>query len=158
MAMTEQNNGSLRTAALSPVQAAEWHSVVDAVATAVLVFDGKGALQHANQAAKSRLGPALGETATALASSVASGSADVVAAGVRGTAKPLVVDGGSLVLVTLAADAALQDLPLRDLEQKAIEAALQAEGGHVARAARRLGVPRSTLYEKLKRFGIARGA
>jgi DNA-binding protein Fis len=158
MAMTEQNNGSLRTAPLSPARA-EWHSVVDAVATAVLVFDGKGTLQHANNAAKSRLGPALEETAMALASSVASGTVDVVAAGVRGTAKPMVVDGLALVLVTLAAEAAaLQDMPLRDLEQKAIEAALQAEGGHVARAARRLGVPRSTLYEKLKRFGIARGA
>jgi transcriptional regulator of acetoin/glycerol metabolism len=31
---------------------------------------------------------------------------------------------------------------------------LKEEGGHVGRAASRLGVPRSTLYQKIKRYGI----
>jgi len=39
---------------------------------------------------------------------------------------------------------------LRDLEQAAIRQALQDCGGNVSRAARRLGVHRSTLYRKLK--------
>jgi len=46
-------------------------------------------------------------------------------------------------------------LTLREVEQRHIERVLAAEGGHVERAARRLGIPRSSLYEKLKRFGLA---
>jgi DNA-binding NtrC family response regulator len=43
---------------------------------------------------------------------------------------------------------------LKDLERRQIEQALADEQGHVARAARRLGIPRSTLYYKLKTYGI----
>ena len=43
---------------------------------------------------------------------------------------------------------------LESVERRHIEAALREEDGHVGRAARRLGVPRSSLYEKLKRLGI----
>lgn len=46
-------------------------------------------------------------------------------------------------------------LSLEQLERKGIEKALQAENGHVDRAARRLGIPRSSLYKKLKRYGLA---
>ncbi len=45
-------------------------------------------------------------------------------------------------------------LTLREVERRHIERVLAAEGGHVERAARRLGIPRSSLYEKLKRFGL----
>jgi DNA-binding NtrC family response regulator len=55
-----------------------------------------------------------------------------------------------------AAAAAGADGPrtLREIERQAIERALAAEGGRVARAALRLGVPRSSLYQKLKQHGI----
>ena len=46
-------------------------------------------------------------------------------------------------------------LTLKELEKQHIARVLQEEGGHVARAAERLGVPRSTLYEKIKLHGIA---
>jgi len=46
-------------------------------------------------------------------------------------------------------------LSLEAMEQRHIGAVLEEEDGHVGRAADRLGVPRSTLYKKLKRFGIA---
>jgi transposase-like protein len=39
-------------------------------------------------------------------------------------------------------------------ERAAIEAALAATGGNVRRAARRLGVPRSTLRYRIGRFGL----
>lgn len=45
----------------------------------------------------------------------------------------------------------------RTLEQmtiRHIEAVLREEGGHVARAAATLGMPRSTLYQKIKQLGI----
>ena len=46
-------------------------------------------------------------------------------------------------------------LTLEEVERRHIEQVLGEEGGHVERAARRLGVPRSSLYERIKRLGIA---
>jgi DNA-binding NtrC family response regulator len=43
---------------------------------------------------------------------------------------------------------------LEEVERRHIERVLAEEGGHVERSARRLGVPRSSLYERLKRLGI----
>jgi len=43
---------------------------------------------------------------------------------------------------------------LAEMEKAAIERALSHEGGHVGRAAVRLGIPRSTLYKKIHHFGI----
>jgi DNA-binding NtrC family response regulator len=47
-----------------------------------------------------------------------------------------------------------EGLTLRELERRAIERALSREGSRVVAAAKRLGIPRSTLYQKLKEFGI----
>jgi transcriptional regulator of acetoin/glycerol metabolism len=44
---------------------------------------------------------------------------------------------------------------LKASEIQEISHALQAEGGHVERAAQRLGVPRSSLYQKIRKYGIA---
>lgn len=54
------------------------------------------------------------------------------------------------------ADAAFGDssLTLIELEQKHIERVLQEERGQVDQAARRLGIPRSSLYQKIKKYGI----
>lgn len=45
-------------------------------------------------------------------------------------------------------------LTLVELEKKHIERVLDQERGHVERAAGRLGIPRSSLYQKLRRHGI----
>ncbi|MGH8729520.1 MAG: sigma-54-dependent transcriptional regulator, partial [Burkholderiales bacterium] len=45
-------------------------------------------------------------------------------------------------------------LTLEELEKKHIERVLDQERGHVERAAGRLGIPRSSLYQKIKRHGI----
>ena len=45
-----------------------------------------------------------------------------------------------------------------ELERAHIQLVLAAENGRVERAARRLGIPRSTLYWKLKRYGLKGGA
>ncbi|WP_257450928.1 sigma-54-dependent transcriptional regulator [Archangium lipolyticum] len=47
------------------------------------------------------------------------------------------------------------DLTLREVERRHIERVLADEGGHVERAAKRLGIPRSSLYQKLKRLGLS---
>jgi DNA-binding NtrC family response regulator len=48
-------------------------------------------------------------------------------------------------------------LTLREMEALHIRRCLDAEGGHVGRAAERLGIPRSTLYSKLKEHGLSPG-
>ena len=45
-------------------------------------------------------------------------------------------------------------LTLEAMEIRHIERALRLEEGQVARAAERLGIPRSTLYQKIKRYQI----
>ncbi len=47
-------------------------------------------------------------------------------------------------------------LTLSELERRHIAAVLASEKGNVERAASRLGIPRSTLYSKLKQYGIGR--
>jgi len=47
------------------------------------------------------------------------------------------------------------DLTLRELEKAHIANVLALEAGSVQKAARRLGIPRSSLYNKLNRLGIA---
>jgi DNA-binding NtrC family response regulator len=48
------------------------------------------------------------------------------------------------------------DLPLAELERQAIVAALERRNGNVKEAAAALGIDRSTLYDKLKRYEIKR--
>jgi DNA-binding NtrC family response regulator len=48
-------------------------------------------------------------------------------------------------------------LTLEEVERRHIARVLADEGGHVERAARRLGVPRSTLYLRIKGLGLAPG-
>jgi len=45
-------------------------------------------------------------------------------------------------------------LTLAELERQHISRVLQEESGKVSQAAVRLGIPRSTLYQKLKVYGI----
>ncbi|MCU0253116.1 MAG: sigma-54 dependent transcriptional regulator [Acidobacteria bacterium] len=45
---------------------------------------------------------------------------------------------------------------LTEIERKAIEAALRRTAGNVRQAARQLGIDRSTLYDKMKRYGLSR--
>jgi DNA-binding NtrC family response regulator len=52
------------------------------------------------------------------------------------------------------ADGALANLTLREAERRLIEKALQEERGHVDRAAARLGISRSSLYQRIQKHGI----
>ncbi|MFZ0708213.1 MAG: sigma-54 dependent transcriptional regulator [Candidatus Korobacteraceae bacterium] len=49
------------------------------------------------------------------------------------------------------------DLTLREMEKAHIAKVLAQESGSVQRTAKRLGIPRSSLYNKLNRFGICNG-
>jgi transcriptional regulator of acetoin/glycerol metabolism len=45
-------------------------------------------------------------------------------------------------------------LTLEELEKVHIERVLREMGGRVTEASLRLGIPRSTLYQKIKKYGI----
>jgi len=47
-----------------------------------------------------------------------------------------------------------EGVTLEDAERRAIERALRAAGGRIEEAAKRLGVPRSSLYQKVKKLGL----
>jgi DNA-binding NtrC family response regulator len=46
------------------------------------------------------------------------------------------------------------NLTLQELEKQQIERVLGQEHGRVEKAAKRLGIPRSSLYQKIKKHGI----
>jgi DNA-binding NtrC family response regulator len=48
------------------------------------------------------------------------------------------------------------NMTLQDLEKHAVSAAMERSGGNVKEAAAALGIDRSTLYDKLKRYQVAR--
>ena len=54
----------------------------------------------------------------------------------------------------LACPPVASDLTLREMEKSHIAAVLAQESGSIQRTAKRLGIPRSSLYNKLNRFGI----
>jgi DNA-binding NtrC family response regulator len=74
----------------------------------------------------------------------------------------LELDAGHLALeagVSISASPGPDELAftLEEVERRHIARVLADEGGHVERAARRLGVPRSTLYLRIKGLGLASG-
>ena len=50
---------------------------------------------------------------------------------------------------------AYEVLPLEEEERRIIANALQATGGNVRDAARRLKIGRATIYRKIERFGLS---
>jgi len=48
------------------------------------------------------------------------------------------------------------DVTMEEAERLLIERVLREEAGQVSNASKRLGIPRSTLYQKIKRYGLAR--
>jgi DNA-binding NtrC family response regulator len=63
-------------------------------------------------------------------------------------------DGPGAHAVSPPAAASDAHLTLEELERAHIERVLRELGGRVAEASARLGIPRSTLYQKIKKFGL----
>ena len=62
--------------------------------------------------------------------------------------------GAAAPAVAVEAPVSEAHLTLEELEKRHIERVLREMGGRVAEASQRLGIPRSTLYQKLKKFSI----
>jgi DNA-binding NtrC family response regulator len=60
----------------------------------------------------------------------------------------------TVVKVVPVAQQADEDMTLEDLERRHISFVLQKENGKVDRAAAKLGIPRSSLYVKIRQYGI----
>jgi transcriptional regulator of acetoin/glycerol metabolism len=63
-------------------------------------------------------------------------------------------DGPPNLSASAAAPPSTQ-LTLEEIEKAHIERVLRELGGRVAEASQRLGIPRSTLYQKIKKFGLS---
>lgn len=59
-----------------------------------------------------------------------------------------------LIEATGAASKGAVDMTLEEMERHTIAAAMQQTGGNIAEVARKLGVTRQTLYNKIRRYGL----
>jgi transcriptional regulator of acetoin/glycerol metabolism len=115
---------------------------LDAVDQGILVCDRAGAVLHANRAARTLLGGAVPDTRVEVMRRIAGGA----------TERP--VNGGSVLVLRPREEI----LPLAERERQAIEAALRDSNWQLAQAARRLGISRTTLWRRLKGYGLSRPA
>lgn len=119
-------------------------AVLDAIAEAVVVFDREGRLAHANRVARAMLG--------------VGGNAEVGPERVgellkRGARRVSLKAGESLLgeAVFLAEEAGPT---LAERERRAIIEMLRLTGWRQAETARRLGISRTTLWRRLKAYGV----
>ncbi len=71
---------------------------------------------------------------------------------IRGGVSP---SRGGIPDETHASQGETAKLSLADAEKRAIERALEASGGNVTRAAKRLGIARATIYRKMQKLGVS---
>jgi transcriptional regulator of acetoin/glycerol metabolism len=129
-------------------------TVLEEVAEGVVVFDSVGRLAYANRAGRAvvgRAGVADGDRAGVLPKLSRLGSRIV----------PLWIEGskvGELVLVPMGGDAEADAdrHTLAERERDAIVETLQATGWKLTESARQLGISRTTLWRRLRAYGLDR--
>ncbi len=114
---------------------------LDAVSDAVLVCDREGAVLHANRGAKELFGPAVPHS-----------RADVLRHPEAVAAREQQFAGAAVVVIPRQRAV----LSLAERERQAIEQALRESGWQLAVAARSLGISRTTLWRRLKQYGLSR--
>jgi transcriptional regulator of acetoin/glycerol metabolism len=124
-------------------------SVLDSVAQVVLVFEAGGRLVYANHAARGLLGSG---TAFARAGTGRSDLLPRLAAWGPTVRSVRVGEQKVADVVVLSPDQGRETLDER--ERRAIIETLSRTGGRLAAAARELGISRTTLWRRLRRYGI----
>lgn len=140
------NRDTTAPAAMPPLARA----VVDSLPEGVLVFDADGRFLYANEPARRAVG--LGDSAPQAESSL---RARLVALGAR--TAPLRSGNaglGEAVFIPSGENART----LAERERQAILDTLRTVNGKLAETARRLGISRTTLWRRLKTYGIERHA
>jgi len=124
-------------------------AILDQVADGVVVLDGGGRPLFVNESARLLLGVPLPET-------IAGNELRDRALAHGGRRVPLPIESGipgEAVVVPAAGEGTLAER-----ERLAILAALDATHGRLAESARRLGISRTTLWRRLKAYGLEREA
>ncbi|MBI1723603.1 MAG: PAS domain-containing protein [Gemmatimonadetes bacterium] len=116
-------------------------SALDAVSDAVVVCDGAGAVVHANREARELFGRA-----------VPSSRADVMRHPLAAVAREQKLGGAAVVVIPRPRNS----LTLAERERQDIELALAESAWQLAVAARKLGISRTTLWRRLKQYGLSR--
>lgn len=116
-------------------------NALDAVSDAVLVCDRQGAVMLANRPARELFGPGVPHS-----------RAEVLRHPLGMTAREHQLPGGAVVVISRSH----APLSLAERERQAIEQALGESSWQLAIAARRLGISRTTLWRRLKQYGLQR--
>jgi transcriptional regulator with PAS, ATPase and Fis domain len=118
-------------------------NALDAVSDAVLVCDRQGAVVLANRPARELFG-----------SLVPASRAEVLRHPLGAAAREQQLPSGAVVVIPRSR----APLSLDERERQAIEQALGESSWQLALAARRLGISRTTLWRRLKQYGLQRPA
>ena len=118
-------------------------NALDAVSDGVLVCDRQGLVLHANRPAREMFG-----------TTVPSSRAEILRHPLCQTAREQQMSNAAVVVIPRFR----ATLSLAERERQAIEQALSESGWQLAVAARRLGISRTTLWRRLKQYGLARPA
>ena len=118
-------------------------NALDAVSDGVLVCDRQGLVLHANRPAREMFG-----------ATVPSSRAEILRHPLGQTAREQQMSNAAVVVIPRFR----ATLSLAERERQAIEQALTESGWQLAVAARRLGISRTTLWRRLKQYGLARPA
>ncbi len=118
-------------------------NALDAVSDAVVVCDRRGSVLHANRPARELFAPG-----------VPASKAEVLRHPLGATAREQVLSNAAVMVIPRSRG----PLSLADREREAIEQALAQSGWQLAVAARQLGISRTTLWRRLKQYGLHRPA
>lgn len=116
-------------------------SALDAVTDAVVVCDRRGSVLHANRQARDMFAPA-GPVSRA----------DVMRHPLGASAREQLLPNAAVVVIPRSRG----PISLAEREREAIEQALNQSGWQLAVAARQLGISRTTLWRRLKQYGLMR--
>jgi transcriptional regulator with PAS, ATPase and Fis domain len=119
-------------------------AALDAIEDAVVVCSPGGLVVYANRAARTAMQIVPGTMHRE----------DVVAVVQPATVREQVVSGGTVLVLGRSASV----VPLAEGERLAIEGALRDTNWQLSLAAQRLGISRTTLWRRLKSYGLRRPA
>ena len=123
-------------------------SLLDSFAEGVVVFGPDGRMALANEAAR--------RTVTALGNGSASAELKAQLVALGGRVAPLKTGGGVTAEAVFLPAAPGGGRTLAERERQAILDTLQGTRGKLAETARRLGISRTTLWRRLRAYGIDR--
>jgi transcriptional regulator with GAF, ATPase, and Fis domain len=143
----DKNAGSATLFAFAPFG----RTVLEAMSEGMVVLDASGGLVYANPSARRSLAH-LGDLAAQESGAL---RRELTARGSRFV--PVQITPAEVgEAAFLAAGSNGRDHTLADREKQAILETIEATGGRLAEAARRLGISRTTLWRRLRAYGIDR--